>query len=260
MTDCQRYTDRRDSRRPAGEPIDTRRYDVAEIADDTTARAFVTRHHYSATYPAARFRFGLHEGGELVGVAVFSHPANDAVITNVFPGRPPTAGVELGRFVLLDRVPGNGETWFLGRCFAALRGRIAGVVSFSDPTPRSTVDGALVFPGHIGTIYQAHNGRYLGRSNPATLRLLPDGSVFSNRTAGKIARGERGWRYASEQLERWGAAPLLEGDDALAWLRRWRPLLTRSMRHPGNHRYAWSLDSAPVAHGPWRAYPKASAA
>lgn len=260
MSGCQRYTDRRDSRRPPGEPIDTSRYDVAEIAADTTARAFVTRHHYAATYPAARFRFGLHEGGELVGVAVFSHPANDVVITNVFPGCPPTAGAELGRFVLLDRVPGNGETWFLGRCFAALRGRLAGVVSFSDPTPRTTLEGAQVFPGHIGTIYQAHNGEYRGQSKPSTLRLLPDASVFSNRTAGKIARRERGWRYSAAQLERWGADPLGADEDALAWLRRWRPLLTRPMRHPGNHRYVWRLDGAPLTIGPRRAYPKTRAA
>jgi len=258
VTDCQRYTERRESRRPPGEPIDTRRYEVVESTDDKATRAFVETHHYSASYPAARFRFHLYELAELVGVAVFSHPANDAVITNVFPGEA-TAGAELGRFVLQDRVPGNGETWFLGRCFAKLRGRIRGVVSFSDPTPRTTVHGATIFPGHLGIIYQAFNGRYLGRSKADTLRLLPDGSVFSNRAAGKIARGERGWRYAAALLERWGAAPLIDGDDALAWLRRWRPLLTRPLRHPGNHRYSWSLVDERPTYGPRRAYPKARA-
>jgi 5-methylcytosine-specific restriction endonuclease McrA len=36
---CQRWRARRDSYRPAGEPIATRLYEVAEIPDDTTAKA-----------------------------------------------------------------------------------------------------------------------------------------------------------------------------------------------------------------------------
>ena len=138
--------------------IRTAEYDVAAIPDDTTARAFVVTHHYSASYPAARFRFGLYHRGTLAGVAVFSHPCNDRVLTSIFPG-PATASIDLGRFVLLDAVPGNGETWFLGRCFELLRqADIRGVVSFSDPFPRETVAGDLFFGGHVGTIYQAHNG------------------------------------------------------------------------------------------------------
>ena len=50
---CQRWRERRDSYRPAGEVIDPRRFEVAPIPDDTTARAFVEAHHYSASYPAA---------------------------------------------------------------------------------------------------------------------------------------------------------------------------------------------------------------
>lgn len=41
----QRWRARRESYRPAGEPIETRRYEVALIPDDTTARAFVIEHH-----------------------------------------------------------------------------------------------------------------------------------------------------------------------------------------------------------------------
>ena len=66
----QRWTGGRATYRPAREVIDTRALDVGAIPDDTTARAFVETHHYSGSYPAARFRFGLHERGVLVGVAV----------------------------------------------------------------------------------------------------------------------------------------------------------------------------------------------
>jgi hypothetical protein len=102
------------------EVINTSEYDVAAIARDRDAKTFVTTHHYSRSYPAARYRFGLYHKGTLAGVAVFSVPCNDKVLTNVFP-LPAVLSAELGRFVLLDCVPGNGESWFLARCFAALR-------------------------------------------------------------------------------------------------------------------------------------------
>jgi hypothetical protein len=201
----QRWFRRQDSYRPPAETIQTRAYEVAAIPDDRTAKAFVCKHHYSGTYPAARFRFGLYRGNELVGVAVFSHPCNDGVLTSVFPALP-LESTELGRFVLLDAVPGNGESWFLGRCFELLRrAGIVGVVSFSDPKPRTTAEGQIVFGGHIGTIYQAHNAIYLGRSTLRSYRLLPDGSVFSARAIQKVQAKEKGWRYAAERLVAWGA-------------------------------------------------------
>lgn len=254
---CQRWRAGRDSYRPAGEVIDPRAFEVAAIGEDRVAKAFVVDHHYSASYPAARFRFGLYLGAELVGVSVFSHPASDKVLTSVFPGVA-LESVELGRFVLLDDVPANGETWFLGRCFELLRREaLLGVVSFSDPVARRRADGSVVFPGHIGTIYQAHNGLYLGRSTPRSLHLLPDGTVFSARTAQKIRSRDRGWRYSAAVLERHGAAPLSPEEDAGAWLRLWLPRLTRPLRHPGNHRYAWALARRVRRHLPEaQAYPK----
>lgn len=253
----QRWNGGRATYRRPTEVIRTAAYDVAEI-DRDVAKAFVVEHHYSRCFPAARFQFGLHERGELVGVAVFSHPMSDAVITNALEVDDATEGTELGRFVLLDRVPGNGETWFLARCLAALAGRVRGVVSFSDPVPRTGAGGELLFPGHIGTIYQAANARYRGLTKPSTIRLFPDGRVFSNRAAGKIARRERGHEAVARELERWGAAPLAVGEDALEWLRRWRPLVTRTLRHSGNHRYVWPVGrrNRAVVRGTDYPYPK----
>jgi hypothetical protein len=261
MSGNQRWRERRDSYRPAGETIQASAFDVTAISSDNVARAFVQAHHYSGTYPAARFRFGLYHRGELAGVAVFSHPCNDAVLTNVFDA-PTSAAVELGRFVLLDEVPGNGETWFLARCFEQLRPLgIRGVVSFSDPIPRASLDGRRIFPGHIGTIYQAHNARYLGRSSAVPLRLLPDGQVLSKRAISKIRAGERGWRYAAELLERFGAspAPVEDLEARGAWLVEQLAQLTRLVRHPGNHRYAWALDRRTRIRLESLPFPKASA-
>lgn len=238
----QRWSEGRASYRRPSETIQTRQYDVAVLQDDTTARQFVEAHHYSRSYPAARFRVGLYHRGELVGVAVFSHPCSDRVLTNVFPVAA-TDAVELGRFVLLDEVPGNGETWFLTRAFDVLRAHeIAGVVSFSDPLPRRTVLGETILGGHVGTIYQASNGVYLGRGTARTLHILPDCRVFSDRAAQKIRKGESGWRYAASQLESFGARPAPESHAArIRWLQDSLQALTTTVRHRGNHKYAWPL-------------------
>jgi hypothetical protein len=246
-TCAQRWRAGRASYRPTGEPINTMAYEVADLTRDTEAKAFVVRHHYSGTFPAARRRFGLMHRGSLAGVAVFSQPVRDAVVA-CLPGDPGEK-VELGRFVLLDDVPSNGETWFLGRCFEVLRrDGFAGVVSFSDPFPRVRIDGVVVMPGHVGTIYQAHNATYLGQSRPDTLRLLPDGRVLSSRALAKLRKRDRGWRYVANQLEGYGAEPLL--GDPKTWLATWLPVLTRTVRHPGNHKYAWTLQRRHRGHLP----------
>jgi hypothetical protein len=59
----------------------------------------------------------------------------------------------------------------------------------------------------------------------------------------------RGWRYAAALLEEHGAAPLGAGDPE-AWLAEWLPRLTRRKRHPGNHRYAWTLQRRDRRHLP----------
>jgi hypothetical protein len=253
----QRWRQGADSYRPPDEPIPTAEYDVAELPDDAVAKAFVLQHHYSGCYPAARWRIGLFHRAVLQGVAVFSHPCNDRVLTNVFPGRA-TDSVDLGRFVLLDEVPGNGETWMLGQCFRLLRREgLAGVLAFSDPCRRLSRMGVPVFGGHVGTIYQAHNAAYLGRGTPRTLTLLPDGSILSDRTQQKIRAAERGVRYSISQLVQCGADPpyCCQPQFLSNWLRVWKGQLCRTVRHRGNHKYAWALNRR-VRLPPSLPYPK----
>ena len=236
----QRWRERRESYRPSGEPINTRLYEVAELGGDRLPKDFILRHHYLGSYPSARYRYGLFTKGELVGVAVFSHPCNDRVLTSVFPLNP-LDSVELGRFVLLDSVPANGESWFLARAFDCLRKKgLAGIVSFRDPVPRAAVDGTLIHRGHIGTCYQATSATYLGTTALRMIRLLPDGTVLNDRTVQKIRSGEQGWQYAAAILEKFGAEPPASGSRT-AWLQQWLPRVTQRFRHSGNHRYAWPL-------------------
>ncbi len=250
----QRWRERSARMVPAAGYIRTADYDVAEISEDI-AKSFVLRHHYSGSYPAARRRFGLFKGEDLVGVAVFSHPCNERTITNVFGCTRASDGLELGRFVLLDEVPGNGESWFLARCREQLRSDYVGVVSFSDDTPRTVSGGGVIFAGHIGTIYQASNAVFLGRGTARTLRLLPDGKVLSHRCISKIRAKERGWQYSVEILRSYGAAVCPEDDEGRReWLSHWVSMLTRSIAHPGNLKYAWSFSRSVKLDG--MSYPK----
>ena len=240
----QRWRHGNTSWRPAGEVIQTSRYEVALIEGDADAKSFVQRHHYSGTYPAARVRMGLYRGADLVGVAVFSVPANNRVIPAYFPGFEAGEGVELGRFVLLDDVPGNGETWFLARGFELLKRakpELRGVLSYSDPVPRRDESGAVILPGHVGTIYQAHNARYMGRSCSRTQLIDRQGRIMSARALSKVRLRESGFDYALAQvIEATGIKPK-RGECMSAYVTRATAQLRR-VRHPGNHAYIWSLD------------------
>lgn len=225
--------------RPVGEPIDTRLYTVEAILEDD-AKNFILQHHYSGSYPNARRRYGLFWGPLLVGVAVFSHPVNEAIFAP-FPGERGQC-LELGRLVLLDRVPSNAESWFIARCFDLLRREeMLGVVSFSDPVPRETAAGLLITPGHVGTIYQATNAIYTGKSKARPCLLLPDGTMFHERSIAKIRARDSRWESAAKPLVLAGAVPLHPDEDAAAWVKRWATELCRPLVHGGNHRYYFPL-------------------
>lgn len=226
---------------PAREVIDPRHFEVAEVRE-MVAKAFVERFHYAKSYPAARFRFGLFQrGGELVGVAVFSHPMQDKVLKALPCDR--EEGVELGRLVLLDHVLANAESWFIARCFELLyRAGVRGVVSFSDPEPRTDTSGRTVFRGHVGFIYQASNACYAGRATARTLRLLPNGLVLSDRAISKVRQQERGHEYAEALLVQHGARPRRPSEDPRLWLASELPRITRPIRHHGNFKYLFGLD------------------
>jgi hypothetical protein len=254
---CQRWNDREHTwvrRRDGGFNRDL--YTVEPIPDDTTPKRYIEQNHYEGSYVNARWRYGMYlhttAGTELVGVAVFSIPANTRVLTKAFPTLAPfDASIELGRLVLdggttvdpgtgatLLKAPSNSETWFLGQCFDRLAGDgVEGVVSFADPVPRQVGD-RLTFAGHRGVIYQAKNAHYDGRSSPQTIVLLPNGQSLSNRSMGKIRRQESGHEYVERRLIELGARVLRAGEDPRDWMyEALEDIGARRFRHRGKIRY-----------------------
>jgi hypothetical protein len=217
----QRWRERRASFVSDASVIDPREFAV-DVIPDRTARAFTVEHHYSGSHPVARLSLGLWRNGgaagaRLVGVATFSVSINDRAVPRHTGLDDPRAAADLGRFVLLDEVAGNGETWFLSRAFALLRRckpQIAAVIAYSDPVPRRGPDGGVILPGHVGAIYRdfGRGVAYRGRATPRIEHLTPDGRPFSSRAASKIRNGERGAAYAVDELVRRGAPPAAEQD------------------------------------------------
>jgi hypothetical protein len=247
---CQRWREGRIQtwRRPGDGGFDAQKYGAAAISE-REARAFVIAHHYSGSMPATLHRFGMFRLEQdkppaLAGVAILSVPASRSVLTAVFPRLEPfRESCDLGRFVLAEHVESNGESWFLAevRRLAAARG-VRGIVSFSDPLPRTTIDGTQVKPGHIGLIYQVSSATYTGRGTPRTLLLLPNGTVFSPRAMQKIRAQERGHRYAEQLLISLGARVPRAGQAPSDWLAQaLAEIGARRVRHPGNYRYAFRV-------------------
>lgn len=246
---CLRWNSKRFRHRPAGEPLQTERYSV-EPLDEAAAKRFVLENHYAGSYPAARFRAGMyehrpHHKPQLVGVAVFSVPMAQAVVPK-YLDLAPADGVELGRFVLADHVPGNGESWCLARAFKLLRKElpsIRGVVSFCDPVPRFDAEGREVKRTHTGVIYRSHNARVAGRTGARTLLLMPNGLCASDRMLSKIRNEEQGIDYAMRQLLAAGAPGRALGEEPREWLDRLRAeRFFRTIRHPGNFAFTWRFD------------------
>ncbi len=259
----QRHEGGRVRYRPAGETIIKSEHDVEPIGPKE-AKAFVREHHYAKTCGSTSHCFAIYRRGELGGIAVFGALASMNAHRKVFPTLGTKEGVTLGRLVLTTLIPGMGETFFIARCFKLLARRgVIGVESCADPQPTVDQSGKPIRRGHVGGIYQGTGGDHIGKTNPKTLRVFPDGIVLSNRAMGKIVQEDTGEDYAEGQLVAYGAKPMDPGEDLQAWLDTWRERLTVPQRHYGNYRYLWALDDrrrAEVLRFPTFPYPKLEAA
>ncbi|WP_432983096.1 hypothetical protein [Dactylosporangium sp. CA-233914] len=249
---CQRWASGRHRwvpRRDGG--LDTRRYTIDELAE-AEARQYTVAHHYTASWPAARLRYGLRTraDGRLCGVLVLGVPMHPAVLTRPFPGLEPyRQSLELQRLVLAPAVPANGESHFTMTALrmAAADHGLRGVVAFADPIPRVRRDASgpvLVTPGHAGCVYQACSAIYTGLATPRSLTLLPDATALTARAMAKVCTGERGARGVIARLVALGAPPPDGSQPPRAWLHAALAAIgATSVRHPGNHRYLIRLGS-----------------
>lgn len=242
----KRWRDREQRWVAPGEVFAKRDYAVDVVEGDRIPKAFIAGHHYAGTYPAARLAVGLFgQRARLVGLAVFSVPASNAALER-WTGMSHDAACELGRFVCTPDVAYNGETWFLARAIRLLASAkgIRAFVSFADPVEWSA-GGVVVKPQHFGTIYQASNALFAGRSNPRSDLVGPDGRPVSPRALSKLRKMTKGWEYAERQLVALGAPSRRFVEHPRDWLTRVRRSPGFScVRRSGNLAYVFGLDDA----------------
>lgn len=247
----QRWRERRSRFVGATEYIRPDEYHVEVLDGDKLARQFIEQHHYARSLPATRLNCGLYRnaptGSRLVGVACFSVPMNNQAITRHTGLEFARQGCDLGRLVLLDEVPSNGESWFLSRAMKLLqtaKPEIEAVIAYSDPVVRRTAGGNTILPGHVGEIYQALGAICRGRGTRRTLRLLPDATVISDRTLSKIRNGETGQEYGMRQIIDQGAEAPKAGEHPAQWIERLdRTGFFQRIAHPGNWVYSFPLSN-----------------
>lgn len=163
-------------------------YAVKPIAAKV-GKEFVIEHHYSHGIHNGPMCFGLFFDEDLVGVCAFAAPSSENVRASVFGVEHKRSVTELHRLVLLDEVPKNAESFFIVRALKELKAQrpyYNAVISFADPTQN-----------HVGTIYQATNALYCGRSAPAVFYLDENNRLRHPRQNGvnitATMAKEKGW-------------------------------------------------------------------
>lgn len=121
---------------------------LISLIDSKAAGKLVVAKHYLHRRPPISHAFGLHSGGELVGVVTYGTPASRHLQIGACPSNP-GAVIELNRLWVDDCMPKNTESWFVSRTLKMLPPKI--VVSYADP-----------LHGHYGYVYRALNFRYAG--------------------------------------------------------------------------------------------------
>lgn len=128
-------------------------YEVWAI-EPAVAQAIVKKHHYLHRSASAMFTFGLFDGMDLIGVAIYGKPASPSLCVGICGPDESESVIELTRLWIEDGTPKNTESYFIGQTLRLLPIEYDIVVSYAE-----------IGAGHSGIIYQATNWIYTGLSD-----------------------------------------------------------------------------------------------
>jgi hypothetical protein len=119
------------------------------------AMAMVVEHHYLHRRAPASFCYGLFESsGQMVGTIVYGKPASPSLCNGIAGPEESSRVIELTRLWIADMTPKNAESFLIGNSLKMLPDEFDIVVSFAE-----------IGAGHVGTVYQATNWIYTGKSD-----------------------------------------------------------------------------------------------
>lgn len=100
------------------------------------------------------FTFGLFDGMNLIGVAIYGKPASPSLCVGICGPEEAEKVIELTRLWIEDGTPKNTESYFIGASLRLIPKEYDIVVSYAE-----------IGAGHRGIIYQATNWLYTGLSD-----------------------------------------------------------------------------------------------
>ncbi|NLL02397.1 MAG: hypothetical protein GX265_05200, partial [Mollicutes bacterium] len=143
---------------------------IVKRIDMTTAKEYICKNHYTkGCHNAPNPCYGLFDKDTLIGVLMFAQPCSENVRSSIWGKEYKNRVIELHRLHILDITPRNTESWFISKCIKLLsidKPEVRGIISFADSTE-----------GHNGTIYQASNFYYIGKTGKA---------IFYKDTTGRL--------------------------------------------------------------------------
>lgn len=164
------------------------KYTVKKI-ESVIGRDFIVANHYTKGCHQSPNCWGLFDENELIGVIAFATPGAENVRTFIFGPEYKDSVTELHRLFINDGTPKNTESWFISRSLKGLkkeRPHLKAVISFADSTEN-----------HFGTIYQATNALYCGKTQAKYFYRDQSGRLRHPRQSGiNISKDEalsRGW-------------------------------------------------------------------
>lgn len=119
------------------------------------AMEMVVEYHYLHRKAPASFCYGLFdEMGQMVGTVVYGKPASPSLCKGVAGPEESSRVMELTRLWIADITPKNAESFLIGQSLKMLPAEYDIIVSFAE-----------IQAGHVGTVYQATNWLYTGKSD-----------------------------------------------------------------------------------------------
>ena len=167
--------------------VDMEKFDKSRIVmkpiSHSVAKKVILKHHYSHTFPAAELYLGFYVDEKLNTVILYGQ-STASKMANSLPGK----YWELVRLFSFDWAGKNMESYCIGQSIKYIKkyhSDIKVLVSFADPEQ-----------GHNGTIYQATNWLYCGKSQADEWYIVDDEKIHPRSMVAKY--GTRGKKKLDE--------------------------------------------------------------
>jgi hypothetical protein len=128
-------------------------YTIREVTSQEATK-MVVEFHYLHRRASAMHCFGLFDGEEMIGCVIYGKPASPSLCVGVCGKEESDKVIELTRLWIRDNTPKNTESFLIGRSLRLLPKQKDIIVSYAE-----------IDAGHLGTVYQATNWIYTGKSD-----------------------------------------------------------------------------------------------